>query len=67
MRGPAKVAVVSSGLMGALSGSVVTNVMTTGIMTIPAMKGITAAPIETGASTGGYLCLRHGDRSRCHG
>lgn len=58
--GPAKVAVVSSGLMGSLSGSVVTNVMTTGVMTIPAMKrsgmkGVTAAGIETCASTGGVL------------
>lgn len=58
--GPAKVAIVSSGLMGSLSGSVVTNVMTTGVMTIPAMKragmkGITAAAIETCASTGGVL------------
>ena len=58
--GPAKVAIVSSGLMGSLSGSVVTNVMTTGVMTIPAMrragmKGVTAAAIETCASTGGVL------------
>jgi TRAP transporter 4TM/12TM fusion protein len=58
--GPAKVAVVSSGLMGSLSGSVITNVMTTGVMTIPAMKrsgmkGVTAAAIETCASTGGVL------------
>lgn len=58
--GPAKVAIVSSGLMGSLSGSVVTNVMTTGVMTIPAMrrsgmKGVTAAGIETCASTGGVL------------
>lgn len=58
--GPAKVAIVSSGLMGSLSGSVVTNVMTTGVMTIPAMrragmKGTTAAGIETCASTGGVL------------
>lgn len=58
--GPAKVAILSSGLMGSLSGSVVTNVMTTGVMTIPAMKragmkGVTAAGIETCASTGGVL------------
>lgn len=58
--GPAKVAIVSSGMMGSLSGSVVTNVMTTGVMTIPAMrrsgmKGVTAAGIETCASTGGVL------------
>lgn len=58
--GPAKVAIVSSGLMGSLSGSVVTNVLTTGVMTIPAMrkvgmKGTVAAGIETCASTGGVL------------
>ena len=58
--GPAKVAILSSGLMGSLSGSVVTNVMTTGVMTIPAMKktgipGTTAAAVETCASTGGVL------------
>jgi len=58
--GPAKVAIMSSGLMGSLSGSVVTNVLTTGVMTIPAMKrsgmkGVTAAAIETCASTGGVL------------
>ena len=58
--GPAKVAVLSSGFMGSLSGSVVTNVMTTGVMTIPAMKKTgmkptVAAGIETCASTGGVL------------
>lgn len=58
--GPAKVAILSSGLMGSLSGSVVTNVMTTGVMTIPAMrrtgmKGTVAAGVETCASTGGVL------------
>ena len=36
--GPAKVAIFSSGLMGSLSGSVITNVLTTGVMTIPAMR-----------------------------
>jgi len=58
--GPAKVAIFSSGLMGSMSGSVITNVMTTGVMTIPAMrrtgiKGTTAAAVETCASTGGVL------------
>lgn len=58
--GPAKVAILSSGLMGSLSGSVVTNVMTTGVMTIPAMrrtgmKPTVAAAVETCASTGGVL------------
>ena len=36
--GPAKVAVVSSGLMGTISGSGVANVVTTGQFTIPLMK-----------------------------
>ncbi|MCZ6855709.1 MAG: TRAP transporter fused permease subunit, partial [Gammaproteobacteria bacterium] len=58
--GPAKVAVVSSGLMGSMSGSVITNVLTTGQLTIPAMKQTgmspeTAAGIEACASTGGVL------------
>ncbi len=58
--GPAKVAIVSSGLMGSMSGSVITNVVTTGQLTIPVMKenGIraqTAAAVEACASTGGVL------------
>jgi TRAP transporter 4TM/12TM fusion protein len=58
--GPAKVAIVSSGLMGSMSGSVVTNVLTTGQLTIPAMKKVgmtaeTAAGVEACASTGGVL------------
>ena len=58
--GPAKVAIFSSGLMGSMSGSVVTNVMTTGQLTIPAMKksgmtGEVAGGIEACASTGGVL------------
>jgi TRAP transporter 4TM/12TM fusion protein len=58
--GPAKVAVVSSGLMGSLSGSVISNILTTGTITIPAMKrtGYSphyAASIEACASTGGTL------------
>jgi TRAP-type uncharacterized transport system fused permease subunit len=36
--GPAKVAIFASGLMGSMSGSVISNVVTTGVMTIPAMK-----------------------------
>lgn len=58
--GAAKVASVGSGLMGSVSGSVISNIMTTGAMTIPAMKrtGFTpthAAAIEACASTGGVL------------
>lgn len=56
--GPAKVAVFSSGLMGSMSGSVITNVMTTGVMSIPAMRRMGfgksyAAGVEACASTGG--------------
>ena len=58
--GSAKVAIVSSGLMGSMSGSVITNVLTTGQMTIPAMKrdGMSseyAGGVEACASTGGVL------------
>ena len=58
--GPAKVAIVASGLFGSLSGSVITNVLTTGAMTIPAMKRTGyparyAGGIEACASTGGVL------------
>ena len=58
--GPAKVAIFSSGLLGSMSGSVITNVLTTGVMTIPAMRrtgirGTVAAGVETCASTGGVL------------
>ncbi len=58
--GPAKVAIFASGLMGSMSGSVVTNVLTTGAMTIPAMKKVRfrssyAGGVEACASTGGVL------------
>jgi TRAP transporter 4TM/12TM fusion protein len=58
--GPAKVAIFASGLMGSVSGSVVSNVLTTGVVTIPAMKRIGVAPayaggVEACASTGGVL------------
>ncbi|MEW6666004.1 MAG: TRAP transporter permease [Thermodesulfobacteriota bacterium] len=58
--GPAKVAVVSSGLMGTVSGSAVANVVTTGTFTIPMMKKVgfephVAGAVESVASTGGQL------------
>ena len=58
--GPAKAAVVSSGLMGTVSGSSVANVLTTGTFTIPLMKKAgypaeVAGAIEPVASTGGQL------------
>lgn len=58
--GPAKAAVVSSGLMGMISGSAVANVVTTGTFTIPMMKKTgyrseVAAGVEAVASTGGQI------------
>ena len=57
---PAKVAVLSSGLMGSLSGSAVANTATTGTFTIPLMKRAGFQPaiaggIEAAASAGGAL------------
>jgi len=57
---PAKVAVVSSGLMGSLSGSAVANTATTGTFTIPMMRASGFPPhiagaVEAAASTGGAL------------
>ncbi|WP_293878593.1 TRAP transporter permease [uncultured Brevibacterium sp.] len=58
--GSAKVSVVSSAFMGMMSGSAVSNVLTTGPMTIPAMKrsgftGRYAAGVEATAATGGTI------------
>lgn len=58
--GPAKAAVVSSGLSGVISGSSIANVVTTGTFTIPLMKkvgfpGEKAGAIEVAASTNGQL------------
>lgn len=58
--GPAKAAVVSSGMLGTVSGSAVANVMSTGIFTIPLMKksgypAKFAGAVEAAASTGGQL------------
>ncbi|GHV54940.1 C4-dicarboxylate ABC transporter [Deltaproteobacteria bacterium] len=58
--GPAKVAVLASGLLGTINGSSVANVATTGTFTIPLMKRAGYSPeyagaIEACASTGGQL------------
>ena len=58
--GPAKAAVVSSGLSGLISGSSIANVVTTGTFTIPLMKRVgfpahKAGAIEVAASTNGQL------------
>lgn len=58
--GPAKVAVVSSGLYGSISGSPTADVVTTGAFTIPMMirtglSPVYAGAVEATASTGGAL------------
>ncbi len=58
--GPAQIAVISSGLMGMISGSTVSNVASTGAITIPMMKrnGFrpeVAGAVEAVASTGGQI------------
>ncbi|HBH55706.1 MAG TPA: C4-dicarboxylate ABC transporter [Kocuria sp.] len=58
--GSAKVAVASSAAMGMMSGSAVSNVLTTGPMTIPAMKrsgfsARVAGAVEATASSGGSI------------
>ena len=58
--GPAKVSIFSSGLMGSMSGGPISNVLTTGPLSIPAMRriGFTkeyASGVEACASTGGVF------------
>lgn len=58
--GPAKVSIISSALFGSLSGSVVSNVISTGSFTIPTMRrcgypASYAAAVESCASTGGSI------------
>jgi len=58
--GPAKAAVVASGLFGTISGSASANVASTGVITIPLMKRIGLSPafsggVEAAASTGGLI------------
>jgi TRAP transporter 4TM/12TM fusion protein len=58
--GAAKVSVLSSGLMGTISGSGVANVLTTGQFTIPLMKrfgysGVFAGAVEATSSMGGQI------------
>ena len=58
--GAAKIAIVGSALFGSISGSAVSNVVTTGVMTIPLMRrsgynARQAGAIEAIASTGGQL------------
>lgn len=58
--GPAKAAVVSSGMTGLVSGSSIANVVTTGTFTIPLMKKVGFKPekagaVEVASSTNGQL------------
>lgn len=58
--GPAKVAVMGSGILGSLSGSVISNILTSGPFSIPTMRKVGypasyAAAVESCASTGATL------------
>ena len=58
--GAAKIAVIASGLFGSISGSAVSNVASTGVLTIPLMRkggysATSAAAFEAVASTGGQV------------
>ena len=58
--GPAKAAILASGMTGLISGSSIANVATTGVFTIPVMKktglpAVKAGAIEVAASTNGQM------------
>jgi TRAP transporter 4TM/12TM fusion protein len=58
--GAAKISVIASGLFGSISGSAISNVTTTGVITIPLMQksgysATDAGAIEANASTGGQF------------
>ncbi|MGE0744337.1 MAG: TRAP transporter permease [Rhodospirillales bacterium] len=58
--GAAKIAIFASGLFGSISGSAVSNVVSTGVITIPLMRQAgydakTAGAFEAVASTGGQI------------
>ncbi|WP_191083604.1 TRAP transporter permease [Roseococcus microcysteis] len=58
--GPAKVAVLASAMFGSISGSSIANTVTTGSLTIPAMKRVGYKPhfagaVEAAASAGGQI------------
>ncbi|GAA0369147.1 TRAP transporter permease [Bacillus horti] len=58
--GPAKVAVLASGMLGSINGAAVANVVTTGAFTIPLMKKVGyqrnfAGAVEASASVGGQI------------
>jgi len=58
--GPAKAAILASGMTGLISGSSIANVVTTGVFTIPVMRktgfpAVKAGAIEVAASTNGQI------------
>lgn len=58
--GPAKAAILASGMTGLISGSSIANVATTGVFTIPVMKkaglpAVKAGAVEVAASTNGQI------------
>ena len=58
--GPAKAAIIASGMLGSISGSSVANAVTSGAFTIPLMKKVKysaafSAGVEAAASTGGQI------------
>ncbi len=58
--GPAKAAILASGMTGLISGSSIANVVTTGVFTIPVMRrtglpAVKAGAIEVAASTNGQM------------
>ena len=58
--GAVRACILASGMFGAISGTAVSNVMTTGVFSIPSMRRVgvrneTAAGIEAAASTGGQI------------
>ena len=62
--GPAKAAILASGLTGLISGSSVANTVTTGTFTIPIMKksglsAVKAGAIEVAASVNGQIMPPH--------
>ena len=71
--GPAKIAILGSSLFGTISGNVVSNIITIGVVTIPLMIRVgfrrhLAAAIEANASTGGQIMPPvMGDRGLRHG
>jgi TRAP-type uncharacterized transport system fused permease subunit len=71
--GPAKISIMASSLFGTISGSVVANVVTTGVVTIPLMKRGRVSAAACGRDRGGFVHRRpidaagHGHRGLSDG